>query len=410
MHACDAETGSTGVCTECPADSYRSDTDPPVQCVPCPATSHTFSLGATSAKDCLCAAGSFNDQHGENSSFSCATVPEGGWAPQADSRLFALANYWRPDPSYTRFYACTTGMCQREEPALKGTAQLGYNCREGHTVRAAVGGARERGRDVSRVAVLCSQLPGVLVTPCAQGHLCAVCADGYAYQGIYCSKCDITHRYSAWSASKKGGLVFVGLFLICFFTFVVFLLPLFPRTEVFIETMTMPVVEQLETMLGNMANAARRVQSSRPQSAAAGGGRGGGGGGGLILPAPSAEDEEEEEDGYAEAEYKSGSPLSQTLQSQASQHIGVSHLSRPTRTMRRSSHTNSIRRSSHTVLLPAGDAPPPDSGDGEVAPATRIRVQRPSRIVVFLDVIAEPVRSASRAAPRARLRCCCARG
>jgi hypothetical protein len=62
-------------------------------------------------------------------------VPKGGWAPQADSRLFALKDFWRPGPHYTTFYPCSSGMCQREEPAANGTEQLGYKCRDGHTVR-----------------------------------------------------------------------------------------------------------------------------------------------------------------------------------------------------------------------------------------------------------------------------------
>jgi hypothetical protein len=49
--------GATGACTQCPADTYRSADDPSTDCIPCPPTSHTFALGATSEKDCLCAAG-----------------------------------------------------------------------------------------------------------------------------------------------------------------------------------------------------------------------------------------------------------------------------------------------------------------------------------------------------------------
>jgi hypothetical protein len=80
----------------------------------------------------------FNDKSGVNSSFSCAAVPVGGWAPQADSRLFALESYWRPDASYSHFFKCTNGMCLREQPAdanANNATQIGYKCRNGHTVR-----------------------------------------------------------------------------------------------------------------------------------------------------------------------------------------------------------------------------------------------------------------------------------
>ncbi len=126
--------GSTGACTQCPADTYRSALDPPGVCVPCAATSHTFALGATSETDCLCAAGHFNDRSGPNGSFACAPVPEGGWAPQADSRLFALAGWWRESPTASHFFSCAQGMCMREEvPTDANTTRLGYKCREGHT-------------------------------------------------------------------------------------------------------------------------------------------------------------------------------------------------------------------------------------------------------------------------------------
>jgi hypothetical protein len=140
----------TGACTQCPSDTYRSEGDPPASCIACPETSHTFSLGAKSAAECLCALNTFNDRSGVNNSFSCAAVPEGGWAPQADSRLFALVNYWRPDANVTEFWPCSAGNCLREQLPDNGTQQVGYHCRHGHT-----------------------------------GHLCSVCEGGWAYQARF---------------------------------------------------------------------------------------------------------------------------------------------------------------------------------------------------------------------------------
>jgi hypothetical protein len=141
-----AAPGATGACTQCPADTYRSATDAPEACLACPVTSNTFALGAQSATDCLCDVNTFNAANGVNATFSCAAVPEGGWAPRADSRLFALKDYWRPGPEVTEFFPCAAGNCNREQLPANGTLQQGYSCRNHHT-----------------------------------GHLCSVCEDGTAY-------------------------------------------------------------------------------------------------------------------------------------------------------------------------------------------------------------------------------------
>jgi hypothetical protein len=228
--------GATGVCIQCPADTYRSDTDPPAQCLSCPETSHTFALGAVSDEECLCAAGSFNDASGVNGTFSCAAVPEGGWAPQADSRLFTLSGYWRPDATYFSFHQCSNaGMCLREEPPEGNATQRGYRCRPGHA-----------------------------------GHLCAVCAEGWAYSGVYCSRCATGQRFSEWGPAKRGGLLFIGIFCLVGGTFLLFFLPLFPRVEDALSRLVQPMMQGMERALGNVAQAARPYSAgwSRPQSAA----------------------------------------------------------------------------------------------------------------------------------------------
>ena len=228
--------GAVGACTKCPADSFRSAEDPPQTCRSCPPTSHTFALGATSELYCLCALNFFNDRSGSNSSFSCAPVPLGGWAPQADSRLFALDNFWRPDAKHTTFFECTTGLCLKEEPPSNTTAvQLGHRCRTGHT-----------------------------------GHLCAVCEDNWAYRSTYCEKCKAGQQWTEWSSGQRLVLSLLVAGLICAGAFILFLLPLFPNTESMLSQAVAPAVERMEEILGNVAAATRPLSAagSRPTSAA----------------------------------------------------------------------------------------------------------------------------------------------
>ena len=222
--------GATGVCTQCAVDTFRGASDPPALCRECPATSHTFTLGATSEKACLCAADFFNDRGGANGTFECAPVPNGGWAPQADSRLFALEDFWRPNANHTTFYECSMGNCRKELPLPENVTQLGYNCREGHT-----------------------------------GHLCAVCETGFAYQGVHCSRCAPGSKFSEWNAAKRSGLIFIGLVLLVLAVFLLFLLPLFPRVELLLQTMLRPATLRVEAMLTNIAQASA---ADRPTSAA----------------------------------------------------------------------------------------------------------------------------------------------
>jgi hypothetical protein len=229
-------TGATGVCIQCPADTYRAADDSPEQCLSCPTTSQTFALGATSSKECLCAQDHFNAQDGVNGTFSCAPVPEGGWAPQADSRLFALSGFWRPSPNYTEFFSCASGLCLRElVPADENITQLGYKCREGHT-----------------------------------GHLCGVCAPGFAYSGIYCGRCSSGQRFDEWGPAKRGGIIFISTALVCLGIFLLFFLPLCPRVEAALARALQPVIERFERLLGEVTAATRPTshQGSRPTSAA----------------------------------------------------------------------------------------------------------------------------------------------
>jgi hypothetical protein len=235
--------GATGACTQCAPDTFRADDNPPGACVACPPTSHTFAPGATSSTECLCAENYFADYEaaaasGANATFTCSRVPVGGWAPQADSRLFSLEGHWRPDAAHTKFYVCTSGLCLKEEPDPSGNRsapQRGHACRAGHG-----------------------------------GHLCAVCAPGYSYQGTFCSQCEAGSGYAEWSAVKKGGLIFVGALLLLITLFLLFCLPLCPRVEAGLHAAVQPVVRHLDVALGTLT--ARPRSAARPRSSGVAGG------------------------------------------------------------------------------------------------------------------------------------------
>ena len=333
--------GAVGACTECPADTYRSVNDPPNKCLDCPVTSHTFALGATSVTDCLCAENTFNDRSGVNQTFSCAAVPEGGWAPQADSRLFALEGYWRPSANYSQFFSCTNGMCRKEYPADNGTEQLGYNCRDGHT-----------------------------------GHLCAVCKQDWAYQGVYCSKCDNTQKYEAWTPAKRGGLIFIGLFLLLNGLFFLFYLPLFPRVEAWTSSMLQPAMDRMERVLTNVANAARPASGvgSRPVSSSAAY-RPRSAGHRAIASTLASVTKSLRQRVVADAPPP---PPQQPRDGRASARESADSARR----------TSAFRRSS----LRMGIAPSDSGAKHDSASVVHVRVQRPNRVQLFLDMVAEPAR------------------
>ena len=157
-------------------------------------------------------------------------MPPGGWAPQADSRLFALENFWRPNANHTMFYECSMNNCRKELPMPENVTQKGYNCRDGHT-----------------------------------GHLCAVCEQGFAYQGVHCSRCAPGSKFSEWNAAKRSGLIFIGLVVLVLALFMLFFLPLFPRVETMLQTILRPATQRVEALLTNLGQAAA---GDRPASAA----------------------------------------------------------------------------------------------------------------------------------------------
>ena len=247
-----------------------------------------------SEAECLCSADTWNDQSGVNGSLYCAAVPLGGWAPEGDTRMFALADHWRPDGEYPEFFPCTVGMCKREEPLENATTPIGHSCRPGHT-----------------------------------GHLCAVCIEHWSYQGAYCGSCDPAQSYQNWSAAKRGGLVFIGLAIILVAVYFIFFLPLSPRLDDFLRNLISPATTKLEKMLGDVA------KSARPASA-----------GGVRPASAKAAGKREERKSHAQG---------------ARFQIPQTHDDR-------------------------------GADSSFASPAPRLRVHRRSRILVFLDLIQEPIR------------------
>ena len=339
--------GATGACTQCPADTYRSLADPPETCRNCPATSHTFALGATSVADCLCAINTFNDLSGVNNSFSCAAVPEGGWAPQADSRLFALEGYWRPNANSSKFFKCSAGMCLREEPSSDpNVTQVGYACRTGHT-----------------------------------GHLCAVCDAGYAFSGMYCRKCAPGQRFEEWSPAAKGGILFVGIFILVVGVTLLFVLPLMPRVEAAIEALMAPAVESMERALGTMTAGTGGPRPSARRSGPRPGTAGG-------RPMSSAGD-------------RAGRPMSPGGRPMSAGGRGLVRpaedsppRARYSKERRSTSMSQGVRRRSMsiTVSMQRHSADAHDSDQEESDEPLMVQVQRPSRVRVFFDLIGEPIR------------------
>ena len=251
-----------------------------------------------SKAECLCSVDTWDDGAGLNGSVHCAAVPVGGWAPQADTRMYALANYWRPNGEYPQFYQCTTGMCNREEPNVNTSMSnvslpVGHACRTGHT-----------------------------------GHLCAVCHEQWSYQGAYCASCDPSQAYKNWTGAKRGGVVFIGLGIVLVFLYFIFFLPLSPRLDNFLRGLISPATAKLEKMLGDVAKSARPASAgARPMSAKA------------------------------------------AAQRQARRSSKGAHFHMP-----QSDHDDRRHESSFT------------------SPAPRLRVHRRSRILVFIDLIQEPIR------------------
>jgi hypothetical protein len=204
----------------------------------------------------------------------------------------------------------------------------------------------------------------------AQGHLCAVCADGYAYQGIYCKQCQDGQRFQDWPVAQRAGMILVGIALLLLLLFVLFFLPLCPRVEELLDELLQPAVESMERALGTMTAATRPRPSgpSRPMSAA------------RSRPTSPA---------------RATSPA--RVPRLTDDPPRLSYLART----RRTSLSLMRRRSQSIAAMADGGAAGVNGGGGqpganEYANSAPI-LERPSRVRVFFDLIAEPIRSELRA-------------
>ena len=216
--------GATGFCVACPAGFYRSALDSPAACIPCPSSSTTVATGSVSLSACMCPAGqvpassakaaAISAAVGNSSvydaavraSFECAPLPLGGLTIPGSSALYAAEGYWRPTAEYDLtvmkkhvFFQCNDGLCLAEVPIMENNAtvpQSGYNCREGHT-----------------------------------GHLCAVCQEGWAYQGSFCKPCDDSDQWVNWPVGNQAVLLFFVCGTLVLFLWLFLYLPLFPQLE-----------------------------------------------------------------------------------------------------------------------------------------------------------------------------------
>lgn len=347
--------GATGACAQCPADFFRSATDPPEFCLPCPATSHTFALGARSQAACLCAQdyfGAIASGNASEGSFSCAPVPNGGWAPQADSRLYALAGWWRPSAAFTTFWPCSSGLCLRELPQ-NVTPQLGYNCRAGHV-----------------------------------GHLCAVCEIGWAYQGNYCVKCKPGTTYPEWSLAKQRGIVVSCVLVTLAVAYLIIFLPLCPETEAWLERTLTPISAWFESVLGSLTSARagppppRRPDSAgRPRSA-------------IVRPAAEAplSGTEPEEGGSPVTPMTPASPMPEIVMTELDGQPRISNVSITSDSLSvRASSVRSLRINTSSAFHSVGLPPDASPKVVEEPPAFAVK-ERQTRTGVIMGALGEPVR------------------
>jgi hypothetical protein len=206
-----------------------------------------------------------------------------------------------------------------------------------------------------------------------------VCETSWAYQGVFCEKCHDIDKYDNWTQAKKGGLVFIGVSLLCAVIFLLFFLPLFPGVEAAIASATAPTMERMERALGNVAAAVRpRSSSSRPGSA-------------RQLPAAIAglaalTRQLRRIDTVALRRADSMAPSSMGGGGDGGSGFGGRRSNMSFGLTRRSGGT-SFRRSSVRM----GVAPAADAGQGRTS-SVHVRLERPSRVRLFVDMASEPLR------------------
>jgi hypothetical protein len=167
---------------------------------------------------------------------------------------------------------------------------------------------------------------------------------------VYCKPCDPSHRFSNWGAAKTGAIIFFSTFLLIVFIFWLFFLPLCPRVEELIARAVNPAAQRLEEMLGTMVQAAARLSGTgRPRSAA-------------IRPQSAA------------------APDGDGKEVARSPRAGGSLAARTRAIQRRTSYSTTFT------------TPTLDGDDASAATHVRVRVQRPTRVAVLLELVSKPLR------------------
>ena len=188
-------------CASCPPGTV-APLSGAVACTTCPPNA----VSANGA--CICAEG-FYDAASDAGAPSCQACPRGGACTAGG--LLANEGFWREFPGETTFHRCREGFCLAE--AAHGASAP----------------ARKR-------HVLAQAAPAAVSTTgnCAPGHtgvLCAVCLEGYTFQGGFCKPCPPEDEFGNWSRGQQAG-VLAGCFAFAatFFAFA-FFQPISPPVE-----------------------------------------------------------------------------------------------------------------------------------------------------------------------------------
>lgn len=239
----------------------------------------------------------------------------------------------------------------KEQPAGPNETQLGYSCRAGHT-----------------------------------GPLCSVCKHGYAYQGLYCETCGDGLRFEEWSVAKKAGLLFLGLGTAVFLAFTLFLLPLFPRTEAMFQRSVEPAVRRMERALGNVALAVRPMSAATRPASAAGRPTSAREVYQALAQRTRALTQPSNNDGLRQRTKALHAALTvhQTTSALQERRVSGSVHDQPSNLAR---DMDAMRRSSMRMGVAAVDV----NESGRTS-SVHVRVERPSRVRVFMDLVGEPIR------------------
>eukprot|EP00854_Cymbomonas_tetramitiformis_P002339 gene2339-3066_t len=144
----------------------------------CTCITNSERVFVTVSKYCLCKSGYFLVMEDGAKSGRCQVCSDGGTCP-GDNLMYAEEDYWRDTLEQRKFYSCRKELClyqtetdvglsKADDPVANAAATLdidGSKCKEGHT-----------------------------------GPVCAVCNEGWAYQGEFCLECSKSSQAKNWPA------------------------------------------------------------------------------------------------------------------------------------------------------------------------------------------------------------------